>query len=65
MISFTTASQASQEQLNKLDVRQSIYQSNNLVDVIVLSIAKVTAAFEIIENELFGGYLYKIKKKIL
>ncbi|WP_456330537.1 hypothetical protein [Archaeoglobus sp.] len=53
-----------QERLNKFGVRQVTYQSDNMVDVMILSIAKATAAFEIIENELFGGYLSKIKRII-
>uniref|UniRef100_A0A7C2K503 Uncharacterized protein n=1 Tax=candidate division WOR-3 bacterium TaxID=2052148 RepID=A0A7C2K503_UNCW3 len=49
------------DQLNRLGISQ-IYQSDNMVDVIVLSIAKAKEAFEIIENELFGGLLSKIKR---
>ncbi len=69
-IVFEDASKASefkekiQEQLSKLGIEQPVYHSDNLVDVIILSIAKVTTAFEIIENELFGGYLSRIKKRL-
>lgn len=68
-IVFQEASKASefkeniQKKLAKLEVGY-IYQSDDLVDVIVPSIAKATDAFKAVEEELYGGYLFKIKSII-
>lgn len=53
-----------EKKLKEIEARYILYHTDKEVDILVIGLTKVLPVFEVVESELFAGFLHKLKRRI-